>query len=175
MAELQKRKHPRLKEYDYSQDGGYFLTICTYQRKCMLSKIVGRGLAPAEPLLLPAGQIVAEELETLPERFPTLELLQTVIMPNHIHILLRLSAAGASPRPTMGQAAVTDVVRVLKSLTARQWNGRNGTRGVPLWQGSYHDHILRDENDFLNHWTYIAQNPARWGEDEYYLYVCEEE
>lgn len=163
MAELQKRKHPRLKEYDYGQGGGYFLTVCTYQRRCVLSKIVGRGLAPAEPLLLPAGQIVAEEMGLLPERFPTLELLQTVIMPNHIHILLRMSAAGASPRPT-----VTDVMRVLKSLTTRRWNERNETRGCALWQRSYYDHILRDENDFLNHWTYIAQNPVRWAEDDYY-------
>ena len=91
-------------------------------------------------------------------------------MPNHIHLLISLRAAGASPRPTDGKDfGIVDVMRVFKSLTTRRWNQWNGTQGRPLWQASYHDHIIRDDNDFLNHWSYLNNNPARWAEDEYYV------
>lgn len=163
-----RRKRPRLKGYDYSRAGGYFVTICTKHKQHSLSQVVGRGLAPAEIQLLPAGQIVAEELELLPQRFPGVFLEHSVIMPNHIHLLLRLTAAGASPRPTLA-----DVVRALKSLTTRRWNAHTGICGQQLWQPSYHDHIIRDESDFLRRWSYIESNPARWAEDEYYD-NCEE-
>lgn len=165
-----KRKHPRLKEFDYSQNGAYFVTFCTDKRQCILSELaVGRGLAPAVRLL-PAGRIVARELDALLDRFSGLTIERSVIMPNHVHLLLWLTAAGASPRPTSRRRAysVVDVVGALKSLTTRSWNAAQGTRGVRLWQPSFHDHILRDENDLLNHWGYMEANPARWAEDEYF-------
>ena len=168
--ELPSRKHPRLRDYDYSRNGVYFLTICTRNRAPILSEIVGRGLAPAEVRLLTAGRIAAEEMENLPKRFPRVRIEASVIMPNHIHLLLSLRAAGASPRPTDGKDfGIMDVMRVFKSLTTRRWNQWNGTQGRPLWQTSYHDHIIRDDNDFLNHWSYLNNNPARWAEDEYYV------
>ena len=167
--EYPKRKHPRLPGYDYGQDGVYFLTICTRSRALVLSEIVGRGLAPAEVRLLPAGRIAAEELANLPKRFPRVRVEASVIMPNHIHLLLSLGAAGASPRPTDGRdPGIADIMRVFKSLTTRRWNRCNGTQGRPLWQTSYYDHIIRDDNDFLLRWNYIETNPLRWTEDEYH-------
>lgn len=167
MTELPKRVHPRLRGYDYSRSGGYFLTLCTQGRAPILSEIVGRGLAPAGLRFLPAGRIAAEELEQLPKRFPRLQIEKAVIMPNHIHLLLVLMTAGASPRPTEGaHFGIPDVMRVFKSQTTRRWNQYRGTQGRPLWQASYHDHIIRDENDLLNHWSYIEHNPARWAEDD---------
>lgn len=165
-----KRKHPRLRDYDYSRTGVYFLTICTKDRAPILSEIVGRGLAPAEVRLFTAGRIAAggvgESVQTVSQSTDR----GTVIMPNHIHLLLSLRAAGASPRPTDGKdSGIVDVMRVFKSLTTRRWNQCNGTQGRPLWQASYHDHIIRDDNDFLNHWSYLNNNPARWAEDEYYV------
>ena len=75
-----------------------------------------------------------------------------------------------SPRPTEGaHFGIPDVMRVFKSQTTRRWNQYRGTQGRPLWQASYHDHIIRDENDLLNHWSYIEHNPARWAEDEYHV------
>ena len=59
-------------------------------------------------------------------------------------------------------------MRVFKSLTTRRWNRCNGTQGRPLWQTSYYDHIIRDDNDFLLRWNYIETNPLRWAEDEYH-------
>ena len=113
--ELPSRRHPRLRDYDYSRNGVYFLTICTRNRAPILSEIVGRGLAPAEVRLLTAGRIAAEEMENLPKRFPRVRMEASVIMPNHIHLLLSLRAAGASPRPTislkMGARFLVQMVR----------------------------------------------------------------
>ena len=113
--ELPNRRHPRLRDYDYSRNGVYFLTICTRNRAPILSEIVGRGLAPAEVCLLTAGRIAAEDLENLSKRFPRVRIEASVIMPNHIHLLLSLRAAGASPRPTislkMGARSLVQIVR----------------------------------------------------------------
>ena len=98
--ELPKRKHPRLKHYDYSQGGGYFITICTENRRCLLSRIVGRGLAPAEGALTEYGKIAEQQLLLLQERYPFVEIDRYVIMPNHIHaiVILKGQAADASPQ-----------------------------------------------------------------------------
>ena len=171
-----KRKHVRLKNYDYSRNGIYFVTICTQNRRCILSQIVlprvvgaemvGRGLAPAASRLTACGRLVEEELTALMVRYPSVWIEKYVIMPNHIHALICLQedTAGASPRPTLMQ-----VLGTLKSLTTRRWNGMIEQPGAKLWQSGYHDHIIRDDNDFLNHWSYLNNNPARWAEDEYYV------
>ena len=114
--DLPQRKYPRLKHYDYSTPGAYFITICTQGKRCLLSRIVGRGLAPAETVLTRSGQIAKRELELLPSRYQGTVIEHFVIMPNHIHFIVRISdiAAGASPRPT-----VMDMVCTYKSLTAR--------------------------------------------------------
>ena len=172
--EAPKRKHIRLKNYDYSQNGAYFVTICTKGRQCLLSEIVrpqmvgeesvGRGLAPAGVRLTDWGRLVEEELFALTERYPSVWIEKYVMMLNHFHGLfwIRGDAAGASPRPTLMQ-----ILGTLKSLTTRRWNEKTGQRGVKLWQTGYYDHIIRDDNDFLACWTYIDQNPARWAENEY--------
>lgn len=164
---LPQRKHPRLSEYDYSQDGMYFVTICTAKRQCVLSCItVGRGLAPAENRLTGLGEVVQQQLLLLPERYPSIKIETYVVMPNHIHAILRIEnkTAGASPRPTL-----TQVVGAYKSLTTRQWNQCSGTPGKKLWQESFYESVLRSEQSFLSAWQYIAENPAKWAEDRYYM------
>ena len=163
--ELPVRKHVRLKEYDYSRNGGYFVTVCTKDRRNILSDVVGRGLAPAEIRLTDCGQLVETELFALSVRYGFVRVEKYVIMPTHVHVLLMFGSgtAGASPRPTLMQ-----VIGTFKSLSTRRWNEKAGTGGEKLWQSGYHEHIIRDDNNFLLHWQYIDQNPARWGEDEYY-------
>ena len=178
--DLHVRKHPRLKEYDYSQNGAYFVTVCTKDRACILSRIVGRGFTPAETELTELGILAEEQLIVLPVRYPFLSVRTYVIMPNHIHTILEFNdkmagaipagastagtgvagatPAGASPRPT----TLSDVVCTFKSLTTR-------SAGQKIWQASFHDHIIRDEKDFLIHWKYIEDNPSRWAEDEYFI------
>ena len=99
---LPQRKHTRLKCYDYSSAGAYYITICTQSRKCLLSRIVGRGLAPAETDGIEYtmfGKIAEEQLLLLEDRYPCLSVDRYVTMPNHIHVILVLegAAAGASP------------------------------------------------------------------------------
>ena len=99
---MPQRKHPRLDNYDYGSAGAYFVTICTQNRRCVLSRIVGRGLAPAKASSLEYtsfGKIAEQQLLSLEDRYEFLSVDKYVIMPNHIHVVLILEseAAGASP------------------------------------------------------------------------------
>ena len=159
-----KRKQLRLPDYDYSTPGAYFVTVCTEDKSCILSHIrVGEGLAPPENLLTAFGRIAEEQLFDLQRRFPSLTVDKFVIMPNHVHILLTLreNAGGASPSPTL-----FDVMRVYKSMTTRLSKQRQPE--LRLWQRSYHEHVIRDEADYLQIWNYIDTNPAKWTEDRYW-------
>ena len=160
------RKHPRLDNYDYSSAGAYFVTICTQNRRCLLSHIVGRGLAPAEASSIeytPFGEIAEKQLFLLKERYPFLVVDQYVIMPNHIHAILILNggAAGASPRPT-----IMDIICAYKSLTTIECK-KNGLSDK-LFQASFYEHIIRGHEDYDEIRKYICENPMRWCYDELY-------
>ena len=168
--ELQTRKPNRLKNYDYSQNGAYFITICTKDRKEILSQvIVGEGLAPpvkglAPPVLklLPFGECIKEQINNLEIRYENVKIDNYVIMPNHIHILMRIEnqTGGASPSPT-----VSDIICAFKSLSTLECK-----KLLPidiLFQRSYHDHIIRDDIDYQNICQYIDENPIKWAEDKY--------
>ena len=168
--ELPNRKHPRLDNYDYSSAGAYFITICTQNRRCALSRIVGRGLAPAEEYTsneyqikyTKYGQIAEQQLLSLESRYPYMKIGQYVIMPNHIHIIMILEEdAGASPRPT-----IMDIVCAYKSLTTRECR-KNGFQ-EKLFQTSFFEHIIRNRQDYDEHMKYIYENPMRWYYDELY-------
>ena len=164
--ELPKRKHARLGHYDYSAAGAYFVTICTQNRRCVLSRIVGRGLAPAETKGIEYtsfGEIAEKQLFLLEDRYPYLAVDQYVIMPNHIHVImiLRAEAAGASPRPT-----VTDIVCAYKSLTTRECKKKGFDE--KLFQTSFYEHVIRGREDYEEIVKYIYENPARWYCDELY-------
>ena len=164
--ELPKRKHPRLKWFDYSTCGAYFVTICTQNRKCLLSHIVGRGLAPAEEKITECtwlGEIAEQQLLLLKERYSFLTVDQYVIMPNHIHAILIFDdkAAGASPRPTL-----SDVMCAYKSLTTRECRRRGFKE--KLFQASFFEHIIRNLDDYQNIAKYIYDNPCQWYYDKLY-------
>ncbi len=108
------------------------------------------------------GKIAKEQIMLLHERYPQVYIDKYVIMPNHIHILIRLEVAGASPCPT-----IPDVMCTYKSLTTRLCK-QAGFDGKHLFQSSYHDHIIRNNEDYLDAWKYIDDNPAKWQSDDYY-------
>ena len=171
MDTLPKRKHPRLKEYDYSQNGCYYVTICTDKRQHLLGEItveeIAHDVCRGGALLRPLGIMVEEEIENLQNRY-AVTIDKYVIMPNHIHILFcveqnRDERAEQSPAPTLG-----DMVCALKSITTKRANLMDKTPGRKLWQRSYYDHVIRSEADYLRIWQYIDENPAKWAEDEYY-------
>ncbi len=164
--DLPKRKHPRLDNYNYSSAGAYFITICTQNRRCLLSRIVGRGLAPAETKGIEYtsfGEIAERQLLLLEDRYLHLAIDKYTIMPNHIHVIMILKgeAAGASPRPT-----ITDIVCAYKSLTTRECKN-NGFEGK-LFQTSFYEHIIRGREDYEEIVKYIYENPMRWYYDDLY-------
>ena len=159
---LPKRKHPRLNDYDYSTTGAYFITICTQSRRCLLSHIVGRGLAPAEIQYTGYGRIAQEQLLLLEQRYPSLKIDRYVIMPNHIHAILMLEeTAGGSRRPT-----IMDIVCAYKSLTTRQCKK---IRPIDkLFQTSFYEHVIRGCEDYKEIAEYIVNNPKQWELDKLY-------
>ena len=177
--DLPKRKQIRLPDYDYSAPGAYFVTICTSDRRCILSDIVvGDGvLDDPNVRLLPYGKIVAETLREIEKTYTWLALDRYVIMPNHIHILLRMedrgpgNGRGTAPAwetgdgPSRTPAPTNSRLAALISTMKRFTNKRCG---AALWQRSYHEHVVRGEEDYRQIWEYIDTNPAKWAEDRYY-------
>ena len=171
--ELPKRKSLRLQEYNYSSPGAYFVTICTHDRRCILSRITVGALheAPAVSLnLTEIGQIVKEVIEILPSRYPDLTVEHYVIMPNHIHLLLRFDAERAlreAPlRAGESRSLLAKAIGFLKMNSSKRAHQKYPD--LPLWQRSFHEHVIRNENDYREIWEYIDANPAKWAEDRYY-------
>ena len=163
--ELPKRKKIRLNEYDYGQAGAYFITICTYNRAQILSKIVGEGLCALPQInLTPIGEIVKQSIEYINNNYDNVLIDKYVIMPNHVHLIIHIQTGGHVD-PTGGHGdpplRVYDIIGRFKSFTDGKYNGR-------LWQRSFYDHIIRDENDYLDVCNYIDQNPLKWADDCYY-------
>ena len=155
-----KRKMLRLKDYDYSQTGGYFITFCTENRAPLLGNIVvGGGVLDAPQVeLTEYGRITEKYIQNISVAYPHISVENYVIMPNHVHLLLLVGDGGqGAARPT-----VSAVVRSIKALVRKE-------TGKSLFQNSFYDHILRDEQDFLIHWDYIETNPGKWAEDEYHI------
>jgi hypothetical protein len=158
--EGKKRKHPRLKEYDYSLPGYYYVTIHGADASVCFSR-VGRGLAPADGAvvhLTKLGEIARANLFALEERYPTVRIQRYVFMPTHLHAVIRLvETAGASPRPTL-----MDVIGAYKSLTTRACNREFGTPGRKIFQTSFYETVLRNEYAYVEACRYIDENPAKW-------------
>jgi len=162
--ELPKRKNPRLQGYDYSSPGAYFVTICTEGKKHLLSSVnaVGADVLDGPKLeLSPYGTIVDKYINQLNAHYTNISVDNYVIMPNHIHLLLTVTDSGASGTtpPTSHRTSVPRFVSALKRFSNKEC-GKN------LWQRSYNDHIIRNREDYKEHYTYISENPLRWNTDE---------
>ncbi len=165
MSDLPQRKKLRSKEYDYSSNGAYFITICVKNRQDLLGKIdVGSGILDAPTMVLSrCGKIIIETIDFLNEKNHLLSIDKYIIMPNHTHLIIIIdnldNGASGMPRPT--NARIPKLISSIKRYT-------NKHAGFDIWQTSYHDHIIRNEEDNQIHLKYIDENPAKWAEDEYY-------
>ena len=160
---LPKRKSPRLKSFDYSTTGAYFITICTQNRKNILSTIVGEG-SPL-PKLSHYGEIANLWIQKLPEKYHEISVDCYVIMPNHIHLLLSVMKddGRGDPSPTVDTA-----MGWLKYQITKEINKLRGTPGEKLLQRSFFDHIIRNQDDYYEIYKYIYENPLRWKLDKFY-------
>ncbi len=170
MGQFPDRKPNRLKSFDYTSNGAYFITICVKDRRCILSRIsVGADIIrPYQVLLTQNGHIVDKAIRAIPFHYDNVSVDHYVIMPNHVHLLLRIDKSGGRiiSAPTdadIGEQAVS-VSTIIGSL--KRFVSRN--LGYSIWQKGFYDHIIRDDRDYQIHWQYIENNPAKWAQDEYY-------
>jgi len=167
----------RLPGFDYSKEGAYFVTICTRERECLFGAVVDGKMR-----LNDVGRVVQTIWGGLSDRFPTIELVSFVVMPNHVHGILLVGAALAPPKrrkvgaglalPVGGAASSAStrfasttlgtVVRAFKSISAIGVNRLLSRSGESLWQRSYHEHVIRGEEALNRIREYIATNPLRW-------------
>ena len=140
------RKPNRLPGYDYSQSGSYFVTICTHDHRNRF----WTDLQSFE--LSSAGSIVQTAIRQIPKFYPNVIVEHYVVMPNHVHILLTLTDGE-------NRKKLETIIGQMKRWATKQI-------GAPLWQISFNDHIVRDDEDFAVRWEYIETNPLRWEKDD---------
>lgn len=128
---------------------------------------VGAGSKPAHLIPNQYAEIVHNTWFDLPNHIPNIVLDEFIIMPNHIHGIIRIfhhhsNRAGLEPAPTVG---VPEMVRQLKTFSARRINKQRNTIGQPIWQRNYFEHIIREEKSLYFIRKYIQENPANWQND----------
>jgi putative transposase len=186
--ERHRRRSIRLKGYDYSQAGAYFITICTLNRECLFGDLID-----SEMRLNDAGRIVHEEWLRSADLRSYATINELVIMPNHLHGVIVLqerdrrgTARRAPTTPDIEHNAVTEtinegdaierfgrpmvgsiptIVRAVKSATTRRINEHRQTPGSPVWQRNYYEHIIRNDDELRRIRQYIVDNPAQWALD----------
>lgn len=153
------RKNLRLKEYNYSDAGYYFVTLCLKDRKCLFGDFVGRDVPGAPQMRYSEyGVIANDRINTISEYVD-----KYVIMPNHIHIILQINNSGSgAPGTSRPTNRLSSIVGYYKKLVNKQI-------GFNVWQASYYDHIIRNEQDYLRICEYIDTNPLKWETDKYYF------
>lgn len=171
---LHQRRSIRLRGYDYSQAGAYFVTIVTWRRETLFGDVVNGVM-----VLNDFGGIVREEWERTAFIRPRVVLGAFVIMPNHIHGILTFTDnvvndvnAGATRRvapalsTTLQSGSLGAVIGQFKSIVTKRINGLQNVSGRPVWQRNYHERIIRDESEMDRITRYIEVNPSRWAEDK---------
>jgi REP element-mobilizing transposase RayT len=189
--DIHHRRSIRLRDYDYSREGTYFVTVCVLGRECLLGAVEGGEMVPNA-----AGWVVQTTWNELPKRFPNIELDEFVVMPNHLHgIIVIEGARGAMDLGAMEQGAMNcaptpppdvapvgarfiapafprignhrltlgEIIRTLKAVSTRMI--RRDLMAEFGWQRNYHERIVRNEKDLAAIRTYIRANPCRWEED----------
>ena len=155
--EFRDRKHPRLKHYDYSLPGYYYVTIHVEKSAPLLSGIRQVSMQnEIQVVLTPIGKLAEQELFALENRYPHVRIDKYVIMPTHIRAIVQL-LAGESTRP-----GLTDIICAYKSLTTRACNQMLGVVNKKLFQASFYECVLRNEQAYQQCWKYIDDNPSKW-------------
>ncbi len=173
------RKRLRLQGFAYDASGTYFITVCTQEKACILSTIVGAdaNIGPTQPApigdnapngsnptpypaLTPIGLVEEKYLCSMPG------VGRYVIMPNHVHLMVHISAETPQQGPMWASAPtrgdVPSLIRSWKTLVTKDL-------GKSIWQRSYYDYVIRNEQDYWLHVQYIDENPAKWFYDDYYI------
>ncbi|OGO76569.1 MAG: hypothetical protein A2Y23_05215 [Clostridiales bacterium GWB2_37_7] len=162
--QLPNRKSLRLKNYDYSRAGYYFVTICTEDKQNLLCDIVGDA-AHSIPQFTPTGHMVQQHLQNINMIYDNAKLDCHIIMPNHIHCiiiiedLLQQEEGGRLRAAT--PTSLTKIINSFKTITSKKY-------GKTLWQRNYYEHVIRSDKELHEISEYIVTNPIKWQLDKYY-------
>ncbi len=175
--EQHHRRSIRLQDYDYSQNGAYFITLCAHNRECLFGEVVD-----GEMKLSALGQIVRDEWAKTSVIRTEIELDEFVVMPNHFHAIVliiksdeqsRGNPVGAHgraplPAPTLSRPpkSLGALVAGFKSAATKHINELRDTPGAPVWQRNYYEHVIRNKSALNDIRSYIQTNPARWADDQ---------
>jgi REP element-mobilizing transposase RayT len=176
---IHHRRSIRLKGYDYTQAGAYFITICTFQRENIFGEIVNR-----EMKLSKFGLVASQQWEKLIKRFPNIELGAFVIMPNHSHGIIQIVEREVQRRDTASRfndqndessrrvpterfqkpvaGSIPTIVRSYKSAVAYRINLMRNDKNTNVWQRNYYEHVIRNEKELETITKYIEYNPMNW-------------
>ena len=156
MQKLPARKNIRLNNYDYSNNGYYFITICTKDNQKLFWDVPVESPI-AQPPLSAIGKIVEKAIENIPNIYEPITIDKYVIMPNHIHLILVITNDDGR---TMRVPTISTVINQMKGYVSKQI-------GYSIWQKLFYDHIISNKTEYLNNWQYIDDNPVKWAEDCY--------
>ena len=158
--DLQRRKPNRLANYDYAQNGAYFITICVNDRAPILSRISvgGNNVRPCRNALSPIGVVVENSIKSIPNHYENVFVDNYVVMPNHVHLIIRIENDGGR---TLFAPTISRIIKQFKGITTKEI-------GKSIWQKGFYDHVIRDCLDYNIRWQYIDDNPSKWLEDELY-------
>jgi putative transposase len=161
--EIHHRRSIRLEGYDYSQNGAYFVTVCSYKKECIFEAARIKG-------------IITDEWLSLPGQFQNVGLDEFIVMPNHTHVIVWIEPVGAGlalpgnksnvekggprPAPTLG-----GILCAFKSKAAISINRYRNSSGSPVWQRNYYEHIICNEDELYRIRQYIINNPLKWDDD----------
>ena len=173
MQKLHCRKSIRLKNYDYSSNGYYFVTICVQNREKLFGEIVGASLSgrPNNP-----DKIITKWLLELVNKFNDIKIDEYIIMPNHIHFIIKRTGDHTGSTGDHTGSPLRDIIGWFKTMTTNEYiAGVKSGKFIPfkgrLWQRNYYEHIIRNYDDYINISEYIQNNPLKWEYDK--LFVSE--
>lgn len=184
MDDIKHRRALRLRNYDYSQSGAYFVTLCTQNRMCLFGNAIDGCMRINE-----WGRLAHTPWLWLATQYRYVLLDEFVVMPNHLHGILIIDPDGGSKRqgmiypyaarldtegrsrapPTMIPTKVKPLgglIGAFKTVSTKSINTHHGTPQVDVWQRYYYEHVIRDEADLSRIREYIANNPEQWELDE---------
>ena len=192
---LHHRRSIRLKNYDYSQNGMYFVTICTQGWKCLFGKVAENDKGEMICVLNKVGKIAHDEIQKTEQIRDNVRIDCFIVMPNHIHAIIVINnpSVGAYGNTSVGAYGNTPlqgsntplqkqtkskfqspsknlgaIIRGYKSTVTKQINELQNTPGTTIWQRNYYEHIIRNEKSLKKIRNYIFHNAVKWKKDKFY-------
>jgi len=187
--DIHHRRSIRLKGYDYTQAGAYFITMCVKDRACLFGQIENSVMNINE-----FGDMVIDVWQWLPEQYPYVSICEFIIMPNHFHCILIIDDAcrggsrtaltrtaltqtvrdipnnthegGSRTAPTDKRKSVGRLIGVFKTVSTKRINEKRLTPGNKLWQRNYYEHIIHNDAEYQRIADYIVNNPTTWKDDK---------